>query len=76
VDIDRAKRAPPHRQGAEGAQPADVAGIEAAGAAWWPLAMARELDDAILHLRTNELDIGTWISRPRAMPRPCWPPTR
>jgi benzoyl-CoA-dihydrodiol lyase len=30
-------------------------------AAWWPLAMARELDDAILAMRTNELDIGTWI---------------
>lgn len=42
-------------------QPADVAGIEALGADWWPLAMARELDDAILHLRTNEPDIGTWI---------------
>jgi benzoyl-CoA-dihydrodiol lyase len=41
--------------------PADIAGIEAAGAAWWPLAMARELDDAILTLRTNELAIGTWI---------------
>jgi benzoyl-CoA-dihydrodiol lyase len=38
-----------------------VAGIEAAGAAWWPLAMARELDDAILSMRTNELDIGTWL---------------
>ena len=35
--------------------------IVAAGASWWPLAMARELDDAILLLRTNELDIGTWI---------------
>ncbi len=42
-------------------QPADIAGIEAAGVNWWPLQMARELDDAILHLRTNELDIGTWI---------------
>ena len=30
-------------------------------AGWWPLAMARELDDAILTMRTNELDIGTWI---------------
>jgi benzoyl-CoA-dihydrodiol lyase len=30
-------------------------------ATWWPLAMARELDDAILTMRTNELDIGTWI---------------
>jgi benzoyl-CoA-dihydrodiol lyase len=44
-----------------GAQPADIAGIEAAGAAWYPLAMARELEDAILSMRTNELDIGTWL---------------
>src|SRR6185312_1242326 len=43
------------------AQPHDVAAIERLGAAWWPLQMARELDDAILMLRTNELDIGTWI---------------
>ncbi len=42
-------------------QPEDIAGIEAAGVAWWPLAVARELDDAILTLRTNELDIGTWL---------------
>ncbi|MBK6295796.1 MAG: benzoyl-CoA-dihydrodiol lyase [Rhodoferax sp.] len=42
-------------------QPVELAGIEALGAAWWPLAMARELDDAILHLRTNEPDIGTWL---------------
>ncbi len=62
VQIDRAKRnvtitvrAP------KTAQPSDIAGIEAAGTAWWPFAMQRELDDAILHLRTNELDIGTWI---------------
>jgi benzoyl-CoA-dihydrodiol lyase len=33
----------------------------ARGAAWWPLQMARELDDAILHLRTNELEAGLWI---------------
>ncbi|QTD46310.1 2,3-epoxybenzoyl-CoA dihydrolase [Ottowia testudinis] len=44
-----------------GPQPSDIAGIEAAGAQWWPLAMARDLDDAILYLRTNELDIGTWV---------------
>ena len=43
------------------AQPTDIAGIEAAGAAWYPLAMARELEDAILSMRTNELDIGTWL---------------
>jgi benzoyl-CoA-dihydrodiol lyase len=41
--------------------PPDLAGIEAAGVQWWPLAMARELDDAILSLRTNERDIGTWL---------------
>ena len=41
--------------------PADIAGIEAAAGAWWPLAMGRELDDAILTMRTNELDIGTWL---------------
>ena len=43
-----------------GAQPTDVSGIEAAGSNWYPLQMARELEDACLHLRTNELDIGTW----------------
>jgi benzoyl-CoA-dihydrodiol lyase len=35
--------------------------IEAAGTQWWPLKMQRELDDAILNLRTNELEIGTWV---------------
>jgi benzoyl-CoA-dihydrodiol lyase len=35
----------------------------AAGASWWPLQMARELDDAILHLRTNELDLGLWLMK-------------
>src|SRR5512147_1789477 len=43
------------------APPADPAAIHAQGAAWWPLAMARELDDAILLLRTNEPELGTWI---------------
>ena len=35
--------------------------VLAAGAAWWPLQMARELDDAILTLRATELDLGLWI---------------
>ncbi|MDE2605531.1 MAG: benzoyl-CoA-dihydrodiol lyase [Burkholderiales bacterium] len=39
--------------------------IVAAGAAWWPLRLARELDDAILNLRTNELEIGTWVLKTR-----------
>src|SRR5437899_9602412 len=33
----------------------------AAGANWWPLQMARELDDAILTLRAGELNLGLWI---------------
>jgi benzoyl-CoA-dihydrodiol lyase len=62
VDIDRAKRTATFTvQSPAGAQPADIAAIEAAGASWWPLAMARQLDDAILSMRTNELDIGTWL---------------
>ena len=44
-------------------QPGELAAILSLGAAWWPLQMARELDDAILMLRTNELDLGTWILR-------------
>ncbi len=39
--------------------------ILAHGAQWWPLAMARELDDAILHLRTNVRDAGIWIVKTR-----------
>ena len=39
--------------------------IVAAGAQWWPLKLARELDDAILNLRTNELEIGTWVLKTR-----------
>jgi len=41
--------------------PSDPAAIHAAGADFWPLALARELDDAILHLRFNEPTLGTWI---------------
>jgi len=47
------------------AQPDTVEGILAAGVSWWPLQMARELDDAILMLRTNELEIGTWQLKTR-----------
>ena len=62
VELDRARRTATFTVKAPtGPQPADIAGIEAAGAAWWPLAMARQLDDAILTMRTNELEIGTWV---------------
>jgi benzoyl-CoA-dihydrodiol lyase len=46
-------------------EPTDLNGIVARGALWWPLAMARELDDAILMLRTNDPEIGTWILKTR-----------
>jgi benzoyl-CoA-dihydrodiol lyase len=44
-----------------GAAPGALADIIAAGARWWPLAMARELDDALLMLRANHHQIGTWL---------------
>ena len=43
--------------------PADPAGAQAAGATFWPLAVARELDDLILHLRVNEDEVGLWVLR-------------
>ena len=62
VEIDRARRTATWTVKAPvGAQPTDIAGIEAAGSAWYPLVLARELEDAILSMRTNELDIGTWL---------------
>jgi benzoyl-CoA-dihydrodiol lyase len=39
-----------------------------AGASWWPLQMARELDDTILSLRTNELELGLWIMKTEGNP--------
>jgi benzoyl-CoA-dihydrodiol lyase len=49
--------------GPRGAEPADVAQLVAAGATAWIVAAARELDDAILHLRFDEPEIGTWVLR-------------
>ena len=43
--------------------PTDPAGAQAEGASFWPLAVARELDDLILHLRVNEEQIGLWVLR-------------
>ena len=43
--------------------PASMDEARAPGAAFWTLAMARELDDLILDLRTNEPEIGTWVLR-------------
>ena len=59
VDIDRAARiATISIKAPEAAPPADIDGLIALGASFWPLQVARELDDAILHLRINELEIA------------------
>ncbi len=64
VEIDRSKRTANFTvKGPHGAQPTDVDAIVVAGAAWYPLQMARELEDAILSMRTNEAEIGLWLLR-------------
>lgn len=51
--------------GPTGMPPQTPTAIHAQGAAFWPLALARELDDAMLHLRLNASDVGTWVFRTR-----------
>jgi benzoyl-CoA-dihydrodiol lyase len=64
VAFDRARRlATLTIKGPAEAGPSEPDGILAAGAAWWPLAMARELEDAILMLRFNEPALGTLVLR-------------
>ena len=59
VQFDRAIRtATITIRGPEGLQPKEPGAIHAEGDQWWPLRMARELDDAILMLRVNELELG------------------
>ena len=53
-----------HRAAARRATcPTTVERVHELGADFWPLAMTRELDDLILRLRTNELELGTWVLR-------------
>jgi len=69
VNYDRtARRADLMLLGPVGALPADVAGVHATGAAFWPLALARELDDALLHLRLNEPTLGQIVLRSEGNP--------
>jgi benzoyl-CoA-dihydrodiol lyase len=55
-------------RGPEQDPPADPYGIKKQGAGFWSLAVIRELDDLILDLRTNELDLGTWVWRTEGDP--------
>ncbi len=50
-------------RGPSDAPPVDAEAIRSQGSRFWLLALARELDDAILHLRANEPDLGVWILR-------------
>ncbi len=62
VEIDRERRAARFRfNGPAAPPPADAAAVHALGVAFWPLALAREFDDAMMHLRLNETEIGTWV---------------
>jgi len=68
VTLDRPRRRAIVTVRGPDALPADLAGIRAAGAGFWPLAMARELDDAILHLRLNEPLLGLIVMRTEGDP--------
>ena len=48
--------------------PTSLAGLQEQGASFWTLAVTRELDDLILDLRTNELELGTWVLRTHGDP--------
>ena len=62
VEIERARRiATIVVKGPDSAPPSDADAMVAQGSSFWPLQCARELDDAILHLRNNEFEIGTWV---------------
>lgn len=64
VDIDRElAMATVTIRGPADTAPVTLETIRQSGASWWPLAMTRALDDAILHLRLNEGEIGTWVFR-------------
>ena len=62
VEINRAQRiATISIKAPEAAPPADVDGMIGQGPDFWSLQVARELDDAILHLRINELEIAMLV---------------
>jgi benzoyl-CoA-dihydrodiol lyase len=62
VEFDRAARiATIFVRGPAALPPASADAMVALGAEFWPLKLARELDDAILHIRLNELDIAAIV---------------
>ncbi len=66
IDIDRDNSTATFTvEGPENSAPRNVEDAHSIGADFWPLAIARELEDAILHLRFNEDTVRTWIFRTR-----------
>ncbi len=69
VELDRgAGRVTLVVHGPDAPPPETAEAAQALGAAFWPLAVARALDDAILHLRTNEPALGLWVFRTEGDP--------
>jgi benzoyl-CoA-dihydrodiol lyase len=69
VEIDRAgRRATIAIQGPGGPPPASAEAMHELGAQFWPLRLARELDDAIMHLRLNEAELGVLIFKSQGEP--------
>jgi benzoyl-CoA-dihydrodiol lyase len=48
-------------RGPDAPPPASADAMAALGAEFWPLKLARELDDAILHIRINELEVAAIV---------------
>ena len=69
VELDSRRRTATLTVRAPESEPASLEEIVAAGAKWWPLQMSRELDDAILSLRINQLDLGLWLFRTEGDPK-------
>ena len=73
VRYDRGNRTATLRvAGPSGAAPQSASDIQSAGASTWTLALARELDDALLWLRTNEIELARWYSKPKVIWTPSW----
>jgi benzoyl-CoA-dihydrodiol lyase len=70
IDIDRsARRATIRIHGPKQETPDSIGAMHRDGAQFWPLRLARELDDAVLHLRLNELEIGALVFKSQGDPQ-------
>jgi benzoyl-CoA-dihydrodiol lyase len=70
IEIDRsARRATITIHGPKQEIPGSIDAMQRQGAQFWPLRLARELDDAVLHLRLNELEIGTLVFKSQGDPQ-------